>query len=56
MSTKHIPLPFAHFDVGIRLPMDPAFVDFFVYALIQQDQIHPNAIQTFFPLFVYILD
>lgn len=50
ISTKHIPLPFAHFDVGLRLPMDPAFVDFLVYASVQPGQIHPNVVRTVFPI------
>lgn len=50
MSTKYIPLPIAHFEVGFRLPLDLAFVDFLVYARVQPGQIHPNAVHTIMTL------
>lgn len=50
MSLRHIPLPLAHFEVGLRLPMDPTFVDFLVFARVQPGQIHPNAIRNLFSL------
>lgn len=52
ISTKHIPLPLAPFEVGLRLPMDPAFVDFLIYARVQPNQIHLNAICTILALIV----
>lgn len=50
MSTQHISLPLAHIEVGLRLPMDPAFVDFLVSARVQLWQLHPNAVQALFSL------
>lgn len=50
MSIRHIPLPLAHFEMGLRLPMDHAFVDFLVFARIQPGQVHPNVVRTIFCL------
>lgn len=50
MSLCDIPLLLAHFEVGFRLPMDPVFVDFLVFARVELGQIHPNAIRTLFAL------
>lgn len=32
LSYHHIPLPIAHFQVGLRLPLDPVFIDFLVFS------------------------
>lgn len=48
MSLRHIPLPLAHFEVGLRIPLDPAFVEFLVCTRVQPYQIHPNAVRTLF--------
>lgn len=37
---------------GVRLPLDPVFVDFLHFARIQLGQLHPNAARTIFSLIV----
>lgn len=50
MSSRCIPLPLAHFEAGLRLPMDPAFGDFLVFARVQPGRIHPNSVRVLFAL------
>lgn len=50
MSIHNIPFLLTHFEVGLRLPMEPAFADFLIFARFQFGQIHPNAIRTLFCL------
>lgn len=41
------------FQVGLRLPLDPAFIDFLIYVQVQPGQIHPNTIRTIMALVVF---
>lgn len=41
-----------HFQVGLRLPLDPAFVDFLIYVRALPAQIHPNAVRNVMSLIV----
>lgn len=50
MSLLNIPLPLAHFEVRLRLPMDLAFVYFLVFARVQPGKIHLNTVRTIFCL------
>lgn len=50
MSLDRVQLPLAHFEVGLRLPMDPSFVDFLVFALVQPRKLHLNVVRTLFSL------
>lgn len=52
MSIHHIPLPLAHFEVALWLPMDPAFADFLVLTRVQPKHVHPNAVCIIFCLIV----
>lgn len=52
MSTFFIPIPIAHFQVELSLPLDPAFVYFLVFARAQPAQVHPNAVRTVMALIV----
>lgn len=50
MSTFFIPIPIAHFQVGLHVPLDIAFVDILTFAQAQPAQIHPNAVQNIMSL------
>lgn len=53
MSTFFIPIPIAHFQVRLRLPLDTTLVDFLVYVRAQPAQIHPNAVRNMMALIVF---
>lgn len=48
----HIPLPIAHFQAGLRLPLDPAFANFLIFSKVQPEQIRPNTVRTIMSLIV----
>lgn len=52
MSTFFIPISIAHFQVRLRLPLDPAFVDFLTFARAQLAQIHLNEVRNVIALIV----
>lgn len=45
MSTQAIPIPIAHFKAGLRLPLDPSFAEFLIFARPQPAHIHPNVVR-----------
>lgn len=52
MSDYFIPIPLAHFLNRLRLPLDPAFVDFLLLIRSQPTHVHPNAVRYVMSLIV----
>lgn len=52
MSTKAIPIPVAHFEAGLWLPLDPGFVEFLIFVRAQPAHLHPNVVRLIMAMIV----
>lgn len=45
MSTKAVPIPLAHFDAGLRLPLNLSLVNFLIFVRAQPAHLHLNTVR-----------